>query len=110
MERMPVKYFTTPYREKCKIDQLLRAQKIENSDYIGNIMGAYRTKEIVPKYYYGAGAMYPFEDMMLRGLEQYDLYLKDTYGDYMKLPDEEHRKTHFKILEVHGQKVCDEQD
>ena len=29
-------------------------------EYIGNIMGAYRTKEIVPKSFYGKGKMYKF--------------------------------------------------
>ena len=105
MERIPVEKLTTPYKQKCKIDKLLRKQKIEGAKYIGNIMGAYRTREIVPAEFYGKGAYYPFEDMQLRGLEQYEAYLEYTYGDYMQLPPEDKRKTHFKILEIHGQKV-----
>ena len=42
MERIPVEKFTTPYKQKCKIDKLLRRQKLEGAKYIGNIMGAYR--------------------------------------------------------------------
>ena len=49
--------------------------------------------------------MYPFEDIELRGMELADEYLKWTYGDYMKLPPDNKRKTHFKILEIHGKKV-----
>ena len=105
MEKMPVEKLTTPYKQKCKIDRLLRKQKLQGSKYIGNIMGAYRTREIVPAEYYGKGAFYPFEDMELRGLELYDEYLKYTYGDYMQLPPEDKRKTHFKILEIHGVRV-----
>lgn len=105
MERIPVEKLTTPYKQKCKIDKLLRKQKVEGSKYIGNIMGAYRTKEIVPAAFYGKGAYYSFEDMQLRGLEQYDNYLKHTYGDYMQLPPEDQRKTHFKIIEIHGERV-----
>ena len=105
MERMPIEKLTTPYKQKCKIDKLLRKHKVEGSQYIGNIMGAYRTQEIVPAEYYGEGALYPFEDIQLRGLSMYHEYLTHTYGDYMQLPDEDQRKTHFKILEIHGQSV-----
>lgn len=105
MMRIPTEKFTTAYKQKCKIDKLLRKQDVKKSKYIGNIMGAYRTREIVPAAYYGKGAYYPFEDTQFRGLEQYDAYLTDTYGDYMQLPPEGSRKTHFKIIELHGQKV-----
>ena len=105
MERLPVERMTTPYKQKEKIDKLLRKQKVEGSRFIGNIMGAYRTKEIVPAEFYGKGKMYPFEDIELRGMEMADEYLKWTYGDYMQLPPEDKRKTHFKILEIHGQKI-----
>lgn len=107
MERIPVEKMTTPYKQKCKIDKLLRSQKVEGSKYIGNIMGAYRTREIVPAEYYGEGKLYDFENIQLVGMDMYHEYLTHTYGDYMKLPPEGQRKTHFKILEIHGQKVDD---
>lgn len=105
LEHIPVEKMTTPYKQKCKIDKLLRKQSVEKSKYIGNIMGAYRTKEIVPREYYGVGKMYQFEDIQLRGLDMYDEYLTYTYGNYMELPSEDNRKTHFKIIEIHGKKV-----
>ena len=49
--------------------------------------------------------MYSFEDIELRGVDMYDEYLTYTYGDYMKWPPEEKRKTHFKLIEIHGKKV-----
>lgn len=107
MERIPVEKLTTPYKQKCKIDKLLRSQRVEGSKYIGNIMGAYRTREIVPAEYYGQGKFYDFENTQFMGMDMYHEYLTHTYGDYMELPPEEHRKTHFKILEIHGQKVED---
>lgn len=102
MERIPVEKLTTPYTQKCKIDRLLKSQDVDRSDYIGNIMGAYRTREIVPKKWYGKGRMYPFEDMELRGFEDADAYLTYTFGHYMELPPEDQRKVHFILLEAHG--------
>lgn len=108
MEHIPVNKLTSAYKQKCKIDKLLRKQKVEGAKYIGNIMGAYRTREIVPAEFYGEGAMYPFEDMQLRGLSMYHEYLTHTYGDYMELPPEDSRKTHFRILNIHGKTVAEE--
>jgi len=105
MERLPIEKITTPYKQKCIIDRLLRSQDVNKSKYIGNIMGAYRTREIVPAQYYGKGKYYQFEDMQLRGLEMYHEYLTHTYGDYMQLPPEDKRKTHFKIIEIRGKAV-----
>lgn len=105
MEKLPIDRMTTPYKQKQKIDRLLRKQKVKGSKYIGNIMGAYRTREIVPAEFYGKGKMYPFEDISLRGMAKADEYLKYTYGDYMQLPPEDKRKTHFKIVEIHGVKI-----
>mgnify|MGYP000941169241 CR=1 FL=1 len=107
MERIPIEKMTTPYQQKEKIDRLLRKQKLEGAKFIGNIMGAYRTREIVPAEFYGSGKMYSFENIELRGMYLANEYLVYTYGDYMKLPPENERKTHFKILEIHGKSVED---
>lgn len=105
LEKLPIDKITTPYKQKEKIDKLLKGQKIDGSKYIGNIMGAYRTKEIVPAEFYGNGTIYKFENIELMGVDKYDEYLSWTYGDYMKLPPKEKRKTHFKILEIHGNRL-----
>lgn len=105
MEKLPIEKMFNPYREKCKIDKMMRKHKVSNSDNIGCLMGAYRTNQIVPKRYFGNGKMYKFESIMLRGPELYDDYLKQMYGDYMKLPPKESQKVHFKIVEIHGCKI-----
>ena len=97
MIKLPIEKLTTAYKQKEKIDKILKKQDFNKSKYVGNIMGAYRTKEIVPKEFYGNGKMYKFENIEMNGLELYDEYLSYTYGDYMKLPPEKDRKTHFKI-------------
>ena len=98
METLPIHKVIDPYNEKVKIDKLLSSQNIDNSKFIGNIMGAYRTREIVPKEWYGKGTLYQFEDIELVGFDKYDEYLTYTYGDYMQLPPTEQRKSHYSFL------------
>ncbi len=107
LNKFPISNFTTGHKQMEKIDEIMRNQKVSGSKYIGNIMGAYRTKEVVPAKFYGTGKMYPFEDTEFRGLSLYDEYLKWQYGDYMKLPSKEdrERKVHYKIKELHGEKI-----
>lgn len=97
MEKIPFEKIINPYKEKEKIDKLLSSQDVDNSKYIGNIMGAYRTREIVPKEWYGNGTKYKFEDIELVGFDKYHEYLTYTYGDYMELPPVESRKTHYRL-------------
>lgn len=105
MEKIPIEKFTTAYKQKDRIDKLMRKYPVAESEFIGNLMGAYRTREIVPKDFYGKGKLYPFEDIQLVGLEKYDEYLTHTYGNYMQLPPEASRKIHFEIVEINGENV-----
>ena len=95
MERIPIEKLTTPYKQKSKQMYYYEVKNVKNSKYIGNIMGAYRTREIVPADFYGKGKFYDFENLRLRGVEKYDEYLKYTYGNYMELPPVEKKKSTF---------------
>lgn len=93
----------TKQLDRC--DRLLKKYDMQDSNYTGNIMGAYRTREIVPTEWYGDDAFYDFENIKLRGLKEYDKYLTQLYGDYMQLPPEDKRRIHFKLIEIHGKKL-----
>lgn len=86
-------------RTKCynKLDKLYSKNSWKKSKMSGTITGAYKTREIVPTEYFGRGRMYPFEDTEFLGPELYDKYLTHMYGDYMKLPPESERKSHFTV-------------
>ncbi len=80
---LPTKKIINPQRRLKHIDSLLKRQKVEKSNFIGTIMGAYRTREIVPKEYFGTPKKYKFENIELTGPEMYDKYLTHMYGKYM---------------------------
>lgn len=86
-------------KEKEKIDRILGKYSFYNSELVGTIMGAYRQREIVPKKYFGIPTKYKFENIQIKGPEKYDLYLTHIYGEYMKLPKKENRRTHCKYIE-----------
>ena len=81
-----------------RMDVLFHKQNAEKAKQIGTIIGAYKTREIVPAEYFGLSKepMYlPFEDMMLRVPVQYHEYLTHMYGEYKNLPPESQRKAHY---------------
>lgn len=71
------------------------AESLPKGDYMANIFGRWKSKEIVPAEWYGQGVRYEFEDAMLCGFQNYDSYLTQMYGDYMQLPPEEKREAHI---------------
>lgn len=75
-----------------KIDRLLKKYPIDKSDWIVNFMGQYRFKAMFPKFWYGEGTLYPFEDSELMGPFEYDKVLTQEYGDYMTPP--KNKNTH----------------
>jgi lipopolysaccharide cholinephosphotransferase len=105
MENLPIEKFFNANKEKQKIDRLLKKQSVDNSNHIGTIMGAYRTREIVPKVYFGNGNFYDFEGLKFRGPSMYNEYLTHMYGDYMKIPSIEYQKNHYEIVELNGDKI-----
>ena len=83
-----------------KMERLFRRQKSETASFAGTMMGAYKTKEIVPRKYFGETydqcSSWKFEDLEIRGPKEWDAYLTHMYGDYRTLPPESERKVHYK--------------
>lgn len=63
-------------------------------DYLANYSGAWGIKEIIPKSWYGTGKKWSFEGIDVIIPLEYDKWLTQVYGDYMKLPPIEKRVTH----------------
>lgn len=78
-----------------------KAHSLEQGNYLGNLYGRWKDKEIIPIEWYGQSSSYLFEDYYLQGIMEYDKYLTQLYHRYMELPPKEQQTTHagrvFKI-------------
>ena len=67
--------------------------------WVGNLVGAWRLKEIMPREYFGEPTLYEFEDQLLFGPQRADEYLTHVYGDWRKLPPKEKQMSHHDFIE-----------
>ena len=76
--------------QRIQLKKIL-AYNNSNSEYLGNIFGAWFEKEYFRKEIYEDLEYIPFENLNLPVPRSYDIYLKQMYGNYMELPPEEKR-------------------
>ena len=101
---LPTKRIVDPKKVLNRIDSILKSNPVEESDYIGTIMGAYRVREIVPCDFFGKPTEYQFESYRLTGPEKYDEYLTHMYGDYMEPPVDIHASQHLVLDQIEDEK------
>lgn len=77
------------------------------SNKIGNLIGVYGfKKEIFDEEVFGDPYYTEFEGYQFPIPNKYDYYLKQIYGDYMKLPPVEKRTNHNPVLvEINGERL-----
>lgn len=80
------------------VDYLANSINNDQVDYVANLMGAYREKEIVKKELFGEPVFHDFENISIFIPERYDEYLSKLYGDWKKMPPIEKRKTNHDFV------------
>jgi len=81
------------------VENLINKYTEEKSAYLINYYGRYQKKEIVSKKIFGKPTNYEFEKIMLKGVENPDIFLSDLYGNnYMQLPPKEKQEKHSNIM------------
>lgn len=70
-----------------QIDRLIKKYPVEGRSKIALLYGK---KRLYNAEWFGEGIMMPYADFMIRVPNEYDLLLKNQYGDYMKFPPQEH--------------------
>lgn len=82
------------------VDYLANSINNDQVDYVANLMGAYREKEIVKKELFGKPVLHNFENISIFIPERYDEYLSKLYGDWKKMPPIEKRKTNHDFVMI----------
>jgi lipopolysaccharide cholinephosphotransferase len=82
------------YRFAHMLDKECRRVDYETAEYVGIITGMYGLKERWRKADMLPQTQFSFEGLSVPGFANYDIYLTNLYGDYMKLPPEDKRVPH----------------
>ena len=82
-----------------KIRQILTTYDYERCRLVADYDAG--SKGVMEKSVLGNPTSYEFEGTKVCGVEQYDRYLSNKYGDYMKIPDGDHQRQHnFHYLDL----------
>lgn len=98
--RLIPNFFIDDKKLSIKVDSLASKYKYDKCNYVANLMGAYRSKEIIPKEFLGNPTLYKFEDIYVYGPEKYEEYLTHMYGDWRQLPPKEKQHSHHDYIEL----------
>ena len=76
------------------VEWVFHRYKVHNSKLVAILFSGHNFDAIFEKDKLLPQAEYPFENRTYTSFQNYDAYLTQLYGDYMKLPSEEKRITH----------------
>ncbi|HJC95303.1 MAG TPA: LicD family protein [Candidatus Phocaeicola gallinarum] len=78
-------FFPVNYLQK-RMQKAIKEYPFEESLYAGATCGRYKEKERYQRDVFEKYTTLDFENRKFKVIKEYDLYLKQHYGDYMKLP------------------------
>lgn len=87
-KRISLDFVIKKYLKHCQKYNYDDCKNITNLIWGFSNVPCYYTKDLLKD------KEYKFEDLTVNGMEDYDIILKRTYGDYMKLPPVDQRQTH----------------
>ena len=91
MSRMP---FIDNRNLRISIDKSCKEHDFDASQWVGNLMGAWGRKEIMPRGVLGEPTEYLFENLKIFGAEDFEGYLTSLYGNWRQLPPKEKQISH----------------
>ncbi len=85
-----------------RLNVIAQKFKYSNSQFVGvKTTSDHLFREKNSKHIFDKTILLPFENLMLPAPAGYDIYLKHLYGEYMKLPSEEKRRSeHYFTIEI----------
>ena len=82
------------------LNKSCKKHKFSECKWVGNLLGDYRLREVMPVEIWGEPVEYEFEGTKMYGMEKAEEYLTRVYGDWRQLPPEEKRVSHHVFLEL----------
>ena len=83
-----------PFRIARHLDKVCSRVDYDKAEFVGAITGMYGHKERWRKDDMLPQTQLKFENIQANAFENYDIYLSNLYGDYMKLPPADKRIPH----------------
>ena len=83
-----------------KLENGLRKYDARKERYVGNFLGRYKEKEIMPTEIFDETILMDFESLQVPVMKDYDTYLRNLYGDYMQLPPKDEQ------INRHAIEIC----
>lgn len=77
-----------------KINKLAQKYDFETSENAGIAVWGYREREVCPQSVFTEAIDVCFEGNSYKGVKDYNIYLSNVYGNYMKLPPVDKRESH----------------
>lgn len=74
---------------------------MNDSRFVATMVSGYGTKELQLRSFFNDLIELPFEDRSFLAIKEYDQYLSNVYGDYMKLPPIEKRRSPHVIENIY---------
>lgn len=90
--------FFDPNKLAKKLEKEFNTYSKYSSNYMASTSGLYPYIEIFEGKVYQETTTVEFEGKTYKTMKNYDVFLKQLYGDYMKLPPVEKRKTHHTYI------------
>ncbi len=81
-----------------RINDICGKKTFDDCAFAGNMVGAWKEKEIMQREWFGKPTLTKFETMQIYIPENFDAYLSHLYGNYMQLPPLEKQKSHHNYL------------
>lgn len=80
------------------VDTMAQQKDYDQCRWVGNLMGNWMERELVPRSFLGTPTAYPFETLTVYGPEDYEGYLTSIYGNWRELPPPEKQKPHHDFV------------
>ena len=81
-----------------KLNNYCSKRSFNESNFVGNLVGNWWEKEIMPKEFFGEPTAVNFQGIEVLGVQNPDKYLTALYGDWRKLPPKEKQVSHHNFI------------